>query len=426
MLTDAAEETKQKLLVLLGSRRDDQGIFNYARKSKTLTALMANKISLQKALDADLPYETDIYQQESVWELCSRLYKKFNLKFHSCNEYSVPLAAIASEKYGHESGVCLTGAKACRDKLWQRRILAKHGLSNIRFHSVTSPEDLKRTDKKIPLPCIVKPVDDAGSRGVIYCKTHKEVLKAVQNIANMATTYTGQLRAPEILIEEFINGQEFSIEACTQNRNTSLIAITQKTNSGPPFFIETGHFQPARLPEKWQEKIRDLIISSHKALSINNVVTHTEIKMSDEQAEIVEINGRPGGDFIPDLTRLTVGTDLLELGAHIALDGTTENFRGITPKYSYASIRFLLAPYKGTIHYREAFDTDDGYILASQFYPSPGETVKKTTDNFSRLGYVLAAGNSSVIVQKATDKFLNASGYMIRKPQKEWKGCNNA
>ena len=101
-------------------------------------------------------------------------------------------------------------------------------------------------------PVILKPRDNSGSRGVIFCNNKTELESAF----NEAMQYT---KLDSVLVEEFIEGQEYSIEALHYDGKSEVIQFTEKTTTPFPYNVELQHDQPADLSEANREKIRKII-----------------------------------------------------------------------------------------------------------------------------------------------------------------------
>lgn len=79
------------------------------------------------------------------------------------------------------------------------------------------------------------------------------------------------------------------------------------------YFVEDTHIEPARISEREYKLISDTVLNTIKLIGLNNCPSHTEIKLNDTGAYIIEIACRLGGDYITsDLVPLSTGVDMLE------------------------------------------------------------------------------------------------------------------
>ena len=122
------------------------------------------------------------------------------------------------------------------------------------------------------------------------------------------------------IIEEFMDGPEYSAECICYRGERRILAFTQKETTGNPHYIETGHIQPANIPLEKQENIRQIIFKALEALDIQNGAAHAEFRiLPDGQIGIIEIGARMGGDSIgTDLTPISTGLDYLGMVVDVA------------------------------------------------------------------------------------------------------------
>lgn len=161
--------------------------------------------------------------------------------------------------------------------------------------------------------CIVKPADNSGSRGVDLLKDDADL--------DVAYEYTVHYsRGGEIVVEEFMEGPEVSVETLAVNGDVHIIQITDKLTTGSPFFVEMGHSQPSQLSEQTKDEIRQVTIAANKAIGIQDGPSHTEIIITKDGPKIVELGARLGGDCITThLVPLSTGVDMVECNIKIAL-----------------------------------------------------------------------------------------------------------
>lgn len=161
--------------------------------------------------------------------------------------------------------------------------------------------------------CIVKPADNSGSRGVDLLKEDSDL--------DAAYEYTVQYsRGGEIVVEEFMEGPEVSVETLAVDGDVHIIQITDKLTTGAPYFVEMGHSQPSQLDAETKKRISEIAIAANKAIGIENGPSHTEIKVTKDGPKIVELGARLGGDCITThLVPLSTGVDMVECSIKIAL-----------------------------------------------------------------------------------------------------------
>lgn len=184
-----------------------------------------------------------------------------------------------------------------------------------------------REEVNIPFPVIVKPADSGGSRGITLIRDKQDFDKALQRALEWSPSRTA-------LVEQFVEGREFSIESISYQGKHYVIQITDKVTTESPFFVELAHHQPANLNDKQWNAIKDLTIQMLNALKVEYGASHTEIKMdADGTPYVIEMGARMGGDYIQsDLVRLSTGYDFVNGVLEIATGSFTEPYFTLNKK----------------------------------------------------------------------------------------------
>lgn len=217
------------------------------------------------------------------------------------------------------------------DKYRMRSCFAEYGIPSPRF-TLSALEQQHEPDS-FTYPLIVKPTDRSGSLGVGKVEKGEELYGAVERARREA--FSGK-----VIIEEFVEGWEISVEAISWQGKHYILAITDKVTTGAPFFVELEHHQPSSLPVAIQEKVRDIVLKALSALHIEFGASHSELKIeAGGGIKVIEIGARMGGDFIgSDLVRLSTGYDFLKGVVEVALGNFTEP---VLKEQHYAGVYFL-------------------------------------------------------------------------------------
>ena len=263
----------------------------------------------------------------------------------STAEFFCPAAAQVARQLGLP-GPDPSATWRCRDKAQQRRQFAKFGLPVPRFAEADSVVGAIEAAKRIGLPVVTKPVDGSGSINVALCTTLDDVEMQAESIIAQARNIRGLPAARRLLVEQFMEGPEISIEALHGN----LIAAVGKHLSAPPRFVETGHDVPASLSKRDARAVEKMVRRGLRALGVMWGVTHTELKLTRTGPVIVEVNPRMAGGHIPELVLLATGIDL-PMEAVLASTGQHRHPRA--SRHGAAAIRFVVAQSQGVA---QAFD----------------------------------------------------------------------
>jgi len=249
----------------------------------------------------------------------------------------MPMRTVAEvSKQLHLIGISEETAFKATNKAAMRRCFLKNSVPIPVFYEVRTKNEFYDAVNSIEGKSIVKPVDNAGSRGVTLLGSDNfEILEKAFSYAMQCS------RSGSVMVEEYMEGPEASVETLSVDGVCHVIQITDKLTTGAPHFIEMGHNQPSMLSDDIKERIARVTCTAVNAIGINNGPSHTEIKLTKNGPKLVEIGARLGGDCITtDLVPLSTGVDMVECCIHIALGEKPD----LEPKFTKASaIRYVSA-----------------------------------------------------------------------------------
>ncbi len=290
------------------------------------------------------------------------------------SDLAVTTVSFVAEKMGLVAN-SQHSALLSTNKYEMRKAFASHGDPSPVSIRAKEVSDVSNAGLKLPL--VVKPVDRSGSRGVRLIRDEKDLPGAIKNAC--AVSFSGMS-----VVEEFIEGVEFSVEYISWQGRHDFLALTQKYTTGEPYYIETAHFEPAKVSDECLEKIKRVSEHALDSLENKNGASHIEIKINDDgDINIVEIGGRMGGDLIgSSLVQLSTGYDFVDAVIDIALGKEPKAKKG---KMSNAAVRFILT--EDDLSVLEKIRRADGDILVREEMFKPIGDVP--ADSSERYGYFL-------------------------------------
>lgn len=317
-------------IVIIGANDFQNQLILKAKEIGLETHVFAWKDGSIGEKTADYFYPISIIEKEKILEEC----KKIN-PIGICSIAS-DLATITVNYVAENLNLPCNPyqiTQQCTNKYKMREQFKAHNIKTPGFIKV------KENDKNIDInnlrfPVIVKPTDRSGSRGITKVLNKEDLLDAIK----YATKDSFEKSA---IIEEYIEGEEYSCECISYNGNHKFLTFTKKYTTGAPNFIETGHMQPSDIDIKYQENIKKEIFKALDSLGIVNGASHTEFKIDEDgNIGIIEIGARMGGDCIgSDLVRLSTGYDFTKMVIDVAC-GKEPIFEQVcTPKI--AKIKFI-------------------------------------------------------------------------------------
>lgn len=307
----------------------------------------------------------------------------------STSDMPVRTVSWVNEKLGRPSDISYEGAICATDKVAMRNRMKQCDVPIPEYHEVKNLEEFLEAAEKMPQRFILKPADNAASRGVVLIdKSQNPDLK---EIYKYSTQYS---RSGEALVEEFMEGPEVSVESYTIDGEPHIITITDKMVTELPFFVELGHTEPSKLSPEQQEDIRKVADEAIRAIGMQNGPNHTEIKVTPTGAKLVEIAARLGGDFITSrLVPLSTGVDMVECSFATLLNETVQ-YKSTMARGS--AIRFIQGE-KGVLSSIEGVEKARQMpgVQEVELYMKPGDHIKRPENSSDRVGHVIAIGKDA-------------------------------
>ncbi|MFF6772086.1 ATP-grasp domain-containing protein [Streptomyces sp. NPDC012637] len=305
----------------------------------------------------------------------------------SC-DYYLPTAARIAERLGLPGPGAEAVERACRKDL-TRRSLAEAAVPGPRFAVCADPAEAAAAALGIGYPLVVKPVDLCAGMLVRQVHDERELLDACRALTDFPVNARGQDRTPVLLLEELLTGPEVSVETVSFHGATHVVGVTDKSIGGAPAFIETGHMFPAALTPGDTTAATDTAVAAVKALGLDDVVCHSEIKLTPGGPRVVEVNPRPAGNRITELVRHVTGVDIAAAAVDVALGHTPDLVPRPTGVHS-AAIAFLLPDTSGTLTAIEgSARVRDLPEVRELTLAAPGRTVRPAASNNEYLGHVM-------------------------------------
>ena len=246
---------------------------------------------------------------------------------------------------------------------------------------VKNADELK--EMKLNYPLIVKPTDRSGSRAITKITEYGQLNDAIAQAVDASFEKAA-------LVEEFAEGDEYSVECISYGGIHHFLAVTKKYTTGAPHFIETGHMEPAPLDKEITDKIKKIIFHALDSLEIRYGASHSEIKIDREgSVRIIEIGGRMGGDMIgSDLVFLSTGIDYVKTVVQATLGEQPDLSKKSGGKP--AGIRFILNEHDLEI-LRDLEENHPEYLIRKEVH----DLNPVVTDSGTRSGYFLFSADDA-------------------------------
>lgn len=296
-------------------------------------------------------------------------------------------------------GISFDTAIKATDKGEMIKAFEAAGVEHPWYYIVPSQPELETVIDKITYPCIMKPTDNAGSRGVVLCHSREE-LESEYDYSHHES------RGGAVIIEEYLQGPEFSVEVMVIDGEPHVLQITDKLTTGAPHFVEMGHSQPSQQSEEKKVKIRDLACRAVKAVGINVGPAHVEMILTKDGPKMVELGARMGGDCITThLVPLSTGIDMVGCTIKLACGEKID----IEPKFNKGSAIRYFDTHKGVIKSIEGTEEAKRIrgVQEISIVHQVGEKIGDIGSSTDRVGFVISQADNSTMAIKICEETLS-------------------
>lgn len=335
----------------------------------------------------------DVRDEQSIFNAIknSKYYGKLDALIPAA-DYVSAITAKVDERLGL-TGIPYEAEVKSRNKDLAREAYKEHGVPSAKFKKVKNYVEAIKAVEEIGYPVILKPTNCESSQNVFFITNNNELKNAVKCMENFKESYMGFKVREEFLIEEYLEGQEFSIEVFLHNGKEVFSSVTEKIVSKLPYFVEIAHVVPASINLDKQKDIIEVAISAVKALGIMNGSSHVEVKLSKTGPRLIEVNGRPGGDNISsDLLINALGIDLFKATINYYL-GNTINL--VPTQHKAAAVAYLIAKKDGILSKVNGLDdlkNNKNFVRYNMDLKS-GDAIRMAQNSDERLGYIIVKGD---------------------------------
>lgn len=257
---------------------------------------------------------------------------------------------------------------------------------------------------KHEFPVIIKPNNNSGSRGVVKCNTKEELNNAVKTIERFC-------KDGKYIVEEYIEGDEISVEGLVVKGKLEIVQITDKILSSPPYSVEMAHIQPSKYWNR-KEEIGRLIQRVIDASGLDNCAIHPELRIRGNRIYLIELGPRLGGDYITsDLVPLSTGVNVEQEMVKLAL-GEEINLE----RFNMCSmIQYLALPERAIIKpgLDEVLKKEARASAKYKLYFDDNAEIKPVTDSSNRHGWWILQGITREQIMKKSNEILKKISYFV-------------
>ena len=349
---------------------------------------------------ADKPIVVNITSEEEMLRVARE--EQMDGVIHPCSEVSMNVMGRINDELGL-SGISREAAIRATNKHLMREAFEAGNAPSPKSILTESAEDAwNHLQNGFDSDGILKPSRNSGSRGI--AKVTRDMPK--EDFVKAYDVALNESRDKSVLIEQFIEGPEFSIEIIVWDGKVNVLTVTDKKTTEAPHFVELGHSQPSCFSAEDVEKLKAAAVAGVKALGVNNCACHAEAKLMDGKAYLMEIGARLGGDFIStELTHLSTGIDMVAAAINCALGiepclEPTEEKHGVCIRY------FCPKPGK-LVNISNTEVLNDERVYLWEIYHKEGDMIPEVTSSLCRSGHVIVTEKDAPSAIAYAESLLN-------------------
>ena len=362
----------QKKLLLLGGAhylrpviREAHALGLYVITCDYLPDNTAHKLS-------DQYLNISILDKDAVLEAARELQIDGVMSF-ACDP-GVVTAAYVAEKLGLPYPASYESTCILQDKGRFRAFLRDNGFTVPWAHSYTDRQAALADAKNFTWPCIVKPVDCAGSKGVRRVDSSFELEAAIDYALDFS-------HSAAFIIEQFITQRGYSSDTDCFVKDGVLCYCSfdeqrfDREAENP--YTPAAYSWPSGMPQEIQAELRSELQRLMTLLGITTGVFNIETRQgTDGRAYIMECTPRGGGNRLSEVLEMATGTKLVQNAVRAAVGLPVDDMSDPVYKGHWAEI-ILHSRQAGAYQSVQIAPEVMPFVVQEDYWVAPGEEIER-------------------------------------------------
>ena len=341
------------------------------------------------AVEADRFLPVDLKDREGLSAAARRIRSELGLDgvFTAGTDFSASVAWVAREL--GLPGIPFESAVKATDKLEMREALAAAGVPSPHFVAARSADDPGALSSGLEFPLVVKPADSMGARGCRAARDEGELAEAL-------AAALPHSRSGRAIVEEFVEGPEFSIDALVSGGDIRVHGVADRHIHFSPYFVELGHTMPSAYPSDVIEEVLRVFRLAVEAIGIDCGAAKGDMKFCPSRggAVVGEIAARLSGGYMsgwtyPYASGIDLTREALRLSVGMGLGACRPDMGWFSAERAFISIPGKVACVEGRA---EAERTP--YVKQLFFRAAAGGRVVFPSNNVEKCGNVISQAPS--------------------------------
>lgn len=382
-----------KTILILGAGRGQVGLYKAARAMGHRSVAVSIPGDYPGFAYADEIDYTNIMDAEAVLDAARR--HDADAIVTACVDITVPALGYACDALGL-CGISHEAATLCTNKLLMKRAFEECGVRTARFVEVMPGDDPDAKSSHLNYPLIVKAVDLAGSKGI-------NIVMKGESLSDAVARTMSETHKEYCIIEEYIDGYEFSGTAFVADGEILFILPTGDVRYGENDEIPAGHYLPFDAEPSVIDDTLKQMAGGIRALGLDNCAVNCDLMLMDGKVYILEMTGRMGANCMPELSSIYMGYDIYRmiietaLGERAFIQEITEDKRPCTPCFA----QMIVSEQAGTLKSVTIDDDCDADVL---MFAKPGDEIRKFACTSDCVGQVITQAATLEEARKKADE----------------------
>lgn len=300
-------------------------------KSRGYTVILAdwNKEPVAKK-HADVYYRASTLDVDAITDIAQK--EQVDFLITACTDQALLTVAKVSESLHLPCYIDYETALNVTNKQYMKKVFGEHNIPTAK-HVVMGVLDESRL-VGLEYPLIVKPVDCNSSKGVKRVENREELKEAFSTAVKLSRTDTA-------LVEEFIEGEELSVDVYVENGTAHVLSVSSldKIGDHDKFVIFRGRYS-AETMERVHDTVKEIAQKIADAFRLKNSPMLIQLITDGKRACVLEFSARTGGGVKYLLIKKVSGFDVISAVVDLTL-GKTPSVQKCRPESKYITNEFI-------------------------------------------------------------------------------------
>lgn len=279
-----------------------------------------------------------------------------------------------------------------------RAFLTDNGFNVPWAKGYSTEEEALADASNFSLPCIVKPTDSAGSKGVTRVDSLAGLEKAVKYAFEHSISH-------RIIVEEFIEKEGCSSDSDCFSLNGELKVVTYSAQrfdeNAAGAYVPAAYSWPSSMNMRQEaeltSEIQRLLTLLHMNTSIYNIETRVG---TNGKPYIMEVSPRGGGNRLAEMVRYATGMDMITACTRAAVGDSVGDISQRPLDGHWAEV-ILHAEEEGIFDHLDVNDAVKPYIVETDLWVSEGDKIEAFDGANHAIGTLVLRFPSSSELEKA-------------------------